>query len=396
MSGAHRHLHDAVADLPAQILRKRIAVIDVMRGLIMMIMMFDHVRETIYLHMQVSDPMDVSSTAPALFFTRLAAHFCAPMFVFLTGLSAWLYAHPAAGPRDATGFLVKRGLLLIVLEIVVVSFAWSGQFPPAVIYLQVIWIFGLVMIILALLHRLPIWILATLGLTIVFGHNLLTPISFAPGSAGYIPWTILHDRGFLIAEGALKVKISYPLLPWIGVILLGYVAGPLYAQSFDPARRQRLLMRMGLGCLALLALLRGFNIYGETLPWVQGETFVHSMMSFFNFTKYPPSLSFLLLTIGGGMLVLSQLERFENRFTRISATFGGAPMFYYLLHLYILLLLQNVLVLIFGANHGSRFGVDHIWIVWLSSLAMLPVLYFPCRAFARFKRRTDQTWVRYF
>jgi uncharacterized membrane protein len=260
----------------------------------------------------------------------------------------------------------------------------------------VIWIFGLVMIILALLHRLPMKFLAALGLIIVFGHNLLTPISFAPGEAGYIPWTILHDRGFLLAEGAVKIKVSYPLLPWIGVILLGYVAGPLYGMGFDPARRQRVLAQLGLGCLALLAILRGFNLYGETLPWVQGDTLVQSVMSFLNFTKYPPSLSFLLMTLGGGMLMMSRLERVENWFSRVSATFGGAPMFYYLLHLYILLLLQTLLVMVLGANHGNRFGVDHLWIVWLSAVLMLPVLYYPCRAFARFKRRTNMGWVRYF
>jgi uncharacterized membrane protein len=133
-------------------IRSRIAVIDVLRGLIMLIMLFDHVRETIYLHMQVSDPMNVATTAPELFFTRLAAHFCAPVFVFLTGLSAWLYAHPAAGPRSATGFLIKRGMLLIFLELVFVNFAWAGVFPPETLYLQVIWVIGLAMIILALVH----------------------------------------------------------------------------------------------------------------------------------------------------------------------------------------------------------------------------------------------------
>jgi len=150
-------------------LRSRIAVIDVMRGLTMLIMLFDHVRETIYLHMQVTDPMTVEATEPALFFTRMAAHFCAPMFVFLTGLSAWLYAHPAAGPRSATGFLIKRGILLIGLELVVVNVAWAGQFPPPVLYLQVIWVIGLAMIVLALMHKLPMKLIAAVGLLIVFG-----------------------------------------------------------------------------------------------------------------------------------------------------------------------------------------------------------------------------------
>ncbi len=315
-------------------LTTRIAAIDVMRGLVMLVMLFDHVRETLYLHMQVADPMDVSTTAPSLFFTRLAAHFCAPMFVFLTGLSAWLYAHPSSGPRSATGFLVKRGLLLVALELTLVNFAWLGQLPPSILYLQVIWVIGLSMIVLGLLHRLPLWVLAVLGFSIVFGHNLLTPVTFEPGSAGYLPWTVLHDRGFLVADGPLKIKISYPLLPWIGVILAGYVAGPLYARAVAAARRQRLLMVLGAGSLGLLGLLRGLNLYGETLPWVHGDSVVQTLMSWLNFTKYPPSLNFLLLTIGVGLLLLAWFESIDNWFTRACASFGGAPMFYYLGHLF--------------------------------------------------------------
>ncbi len=163
-----------------------------------------------------------------------------------------------------------------------------------------------------------------------------------------------------------------------------------------PQRRQRLLRLLGFGALALLAVLRGFNIYGENLPWVHGETAVQTVMSFVNFTKYPPSLDFLLLTLGTGMLAMSWLEAFDNWFTRACATFGGAPMFYYLLHLYLLLALQHVLVAVFGANHGVRFGVDHVWPVWVVAVALMPVLYFPCRAFARFKRSSNQAWVRYF
>lgn len=377
--------------------RSRIEVIDATRGLVMVIMMLDHVRETFYLHKQVGDPMDVAATEPSLFFSRLAAHFCAPMFVFLTGLGAWLYANPASGvPRSPTGFLVKRGLLLIVLEVTVITFAWNGIFPPHTIWLQVIWVIGLCMIILGLVHRLPRGILAVVGFALVFGHNLLTPIQFQPGEPGYAIWTILHDRGFLISDGFIKLKVSYPLLPWIGVILLGYLAGPLYAKAMDPARRARILTGLGLACLALLGLLRGFNIYGETLPWTHQQDFVHTLMSWVNFTKYPPSLDFLLLTLGAGFLLLPRLEAMSNAFTRVLATFGGAPMFYYILHLYVLLAMQLLLVAIVGANHGDRFGLDHFWPVWLISIALLPVLYFPCRAFARYKRTTDKAWVRYF
>ncbi len=380
----------------AKAIRSRIAVIDVLRGLIMLIMLFDHVRETIYLHMQVSDPMDVTATAPELFFTRLAAHFCAPVFVFLTGLSAWLYAHPAAGPRSATGFLIKRGLLLVFLELVFVNFAWAGQFPPATLYLQVIWVIGLAMIILALVHKVSLKILGSAALLIIFGHNALTWMTFEPGTVAYSLWTVLLHRGYLVADGAVKLKVTYPLLPWVGVILAGYVAGPMYAATMAPERRRRLLRMIGIGALVLLALLRGFNIYGETLPWVVGDTVIQSLMSFLNFTKYPPSLDFLLMTLGVGALALAALEPRDNWFTRACATFGGAPMFYYLLHLYLLLGLQHLLVAVFGANHGVRFGVDHVWPVWVLAVALMPVLYFPCRAFARFKRSSNKAWVRYF
>jgi uncharacterized membrane protein len=383
-------------DQAVQAVRSRIAVIDVLRGLVMLIMLFDHVRETLYLHMQVTDPMTVASTAPALFFTRMAAHFCAPMFVFLTGLSAWLYAHPAAGPRNATGFLVKRGLLLVALELVVVNFAWAGKFPPPVLYLQVIWVIGLAMIVLALVHRLPIKLLGAVGALIVVGHNALTWMSFEPGTVGYTLWTVLLHRGFLVAEGAVKLKVTYPLLPWIGVILLGYAAGPLFGRAMAPQRRRQLLLTIGGAALLSLAVLRGFNIYGEELPWVHGETAVQTVMSFFNFTKYPPSLDFLLMTLGTGFLVLAWLEPVENWFTRACATFGGAPMFYYLLHLFVLLGLQHLLVALFGANHGARYGIDVLWPVWVVSLALMPVLYLPCRAFANFKRTSKQAWVRYF
>ncbi|SDF76365.1 MULTISPECIES: DUF1624 domain-containing protein [unclassified Duganella] len=373
----------------------RVASIDVLRGLVMMIMMLDHVREAFFLHHPVSDPMKLAETDPAFFFGRVAAHFCAPVFVFLTGLSAWLYAHPSSGPRSPTGFLFKRGLFLILLEITVITAVWAVQLSPPTIYLQVIWAIGLSMIALSLLHRLPRGVLIALGLVIVFGHNLLTPIAFQPGDAGYIPWTILHDRGFLVSEGLLRVKVSYPLLPWIGVIVLGYAIGPWYASATAPAQRRKLLLRAGVCALALLAVLRGLNIYGETLPWEPGVDALHSVMSFLNVTKYPPSLAFLLLTLGVGLLVLAWLEQRDNWFLRVSAVFGGAPMFYYLLHLYVLLALQMAAIVLLGANYGTRYEFDSIWPVWVMSAVLIPLLYWPCRAFGHFKRRTKMAWVRY-
>ena len=377
--------------------RTRIATIDAMRGLIMLIMLFDHVRENFFAHVPITDPLTVAGSEPMMFFTRIAAHFCAPLFVFLTGLSAWLYGHPASGtPRSATGFLLKRGMFLIFLELTLVNFAWYGIFPPTILFLQVIWVIGLSMIALALLHRLPSWVLGVIAFVLVFGHNLLTPINFQPGEAGYSVWTILHDRGFLIADGPFKIKVSYPLLPWIGTILLGYLAGPLFARSMPGDRRRRALIGLGLGSLALLAVLRGFNIYGETLPWVTGDSFLQTIMSWVNFTKYPPSLDFLLFTIGTGCLFMAWFELLDNWFMRALVVIGSVPMFFYLFHLYLLLIIQTVLVATVGPTYGQRFGVDHYWQIWVISFALIPVLYFPMHAFARFKHSSKQAWVRYF
>ena len=387
-------------DLAAQKNSQRINSIDALRGLVMMIMMFDHVRETFFLHQQVSDPMDVGQTAPALFFTRLMAHLCAPVFVFLTGLSAWLYANPPSGPRDSglrntSGFLIKRGLLLVALELTVVNFAWAGQFPPATIYLQVIWVIGLSMIVLGLLHKLPPLLLGVLGLLIVGGHNALADLSFAPGTVSHALWTLLLHRGYLSSDAAIKVRVSYPLLPWIGIILLGYVAGRLYAANISAARRQRLLTILGITALLMFAVLRSINGYGETQPWQDHGNSLLTLMSFFNLTKYPPSLDFALLTLGSGMCCLALLEKYPGKSSRIATVFGGAPMFYYLLHLYVLLALQRLMLAVYGANHGQRFGVDHVWQVWLISAALIPLLYYPCRAFAHYKRQSGKTWVRY-
>jgi uncharacterized membrane protein len=385
-----------VAETPAAAaIKSRIASIDIMRGLVIVLMLVDHVREKLYLHMQVGDPMDAGATSPELFFTRISAHLCAPTFVFLTGLSAWLYAHPARGGlRSPSSFLFKRGLFLVFIELTLINFSWSGTYNT--LWLQVIWAIGLSMIALSLLVRLPYWLIGLLGFAIVFGHNLLTPISFAPDEFGYTLWTILHERGVLVADGPLQVKVTYPVLPWIGVILLGYFAGPLYSRATSAMTRRKALIGLGLGCLGLLALLRGFNIYGETLPWVGGETAVQTLMSFINFTKYPPSLDFLLITLGSALLLLAWFETQRNKVMDALEVFGSAPMFFYIVHLYVLLIGYRVLLAIFGPTQGELYGVDDFYWVWVVSALMTLLLYYPTRVFANFKHRTTMAWVKYF
>lgn len=388
---------------------KRVASIDILRGIVMLLMTVDHVRETFYLQHQVGDPMDVAATPPALFFTRMAAHFCAPLFVFLTGLAAWLYAHPPGGQRSATGFLLKRGALLLSLELVVINFAWSGQWPGPVLYLQVIWAIGLSMIALAFLHRLPLPWLAALGALIVAGHNVLPTTAqlaasfgagFEPGGAGAMLWTALEQRGYLVNEGPVRVRVSYPLLAWIGVILLGYAAGPLYSRAMAPQRRVRLLLGAGAAALAALLVLRTFNIYGETQPWTQGADALHTAMSILNFTKYPPSLDFLLLTLGIGLLVLALLEQplrhaTWNRACAMLAVVGGAPLFYYLLHLYALLALQRAAGAMQGPD-GGRYEFSAVWQLWLASALLAALLYLPTRWFGGYKRSSGIAWLKYF
>ncbi|MEG1030024.1 MAG: heparan-alpha-glucosaminide N-acetyltransferase domain-containing protein, partial [Brevundimonas sp.] len=200
----------------------RIQSIDALRGLVMLLMLVDHAREFFFIHAQVSDPMDVTATAPVLFFTRMTAHLCAPVFVALTGLSAWLYASKKGGAPAASAFLLKRGLFLIGLELTLVTFAWTFSLTPTTVFLQVIWVIGLSMIALAALVHLPRGALITLGLVIMLGHNFLDPITVAEGAPGHAVWAVLHDRGYIDLPWGGQARTSYPLLPWIGVIALGY------------------------------------------------------------------------------------------------------------------------------------------------------------------------------
>ncbi|WP_067664639.1 DUF1624 domain-containing protein [Ferrimonas marina] len=373
----------------------RLASIDLLRGTVMLLMLLDHVRERFLYHRQVADPMDLDVTDPGLFFTRMLAHLCAPVFVFLTGLSAWLYANPVKGQaRDASAFLFKRGLFLILLEATLVNLSWFGRYET--LYLQVIWAIGVSMLALAALCRLPRPAVFGLGLLIVFGHNLLTPISFEPGQWGYTAWSILHDRGTIFTSEALTIRASYPVLPWIGVILLGFSAGPLFSAKVDSDTRIRLLVQLGLAALAMLLVLRGLNLYGETVPWQSQASVIETVMDFFNYTKYPPSLDYLLLTLGIGFLLLALFERARGSLALAVSTFGSAPMFFYLLHLYVLLLGYQLAMAFIGPNYGELYAFDNLSQIWLVTVILAVVLYFPTVAFARFKRRTSWGWVKYF
>lgn len=380
---------------PSPVAHQRLPAIDILRGIVMLLMLLDHVRETFFLHHQVSDPMDVGRVSPALFAARMLAHLCAPVFVFLTGMSAFLYGRKQQEPRRATSeFLLKRGAFLILLELTLVNFAWTAEFPPGVVYLQVIWAIGISMMALAGLLWLPRALLITVGVLLVMGHNLLDDIKGGEPGLAHTLWLILHERGWFEVIG-IRFRTSYPILPWIGVIALGYVAGSWYATTDENARRKGLAIAGGT-LLAGFFLLRNLNIYGDS-PWRHHDHTITTIMSFLNVTKYPPSLQFLLLTLGIGALLLYVFEhrRIAAAFLPL-ATFGAAPMFFYLLHLYLLKLLYVLAHRQWGDNQGTVFGIDSIAALWVITGIVGLALWFPTQRFAQLKaHRREWKWLRY-
>ncbi|RJG54552.1 DUF1624 domain-containing protein [Sphingobium terrigena] len=387
----------AASPVAAAKARTRLIAIDALRGLVMLFMLVDHVRETFFLHLQVTDPVDANTTDPGLFFTRLLSTFCAPTFVALTGLSAWLYGQ-SHSKGQVSEFLLKRGLFLIFLEMTVVGYAWPTQapaFPPTAIWLQVIWAIGISMVALAALLHLPRAAQFGVGLAIVCLHNLLDPIRLTADQPGYVAWAILHQRS-LIEFGGAAIKTTYPVLPWIGVILLGYACGPWFAKGSDPQRRIRRLVTLGLGLILGFVAIRYLNFYGDK-PWFVAETPLRTVMSFLALTKYPPSLLFLMPTVGAGCLLLALFETYEDSPVMPHlALLGGAPMFYYILHLYVLKLIYNVALVLYGPTKGKVFGVDNLSTVWIWVALLILPLYFPTRWFAQLKqRRKDIWWLKY-
>lgn len=375
----------------------RLSSIDLLRGTVMVLMLLDHVRETFFLHVQMGDPVEVARASPALFFCRLLAHLCAPVFVFLTGLSAWLYASGKPdGRRAASAFLFKRGLFLVVLELTLVNFAWTFELPPSTVYLQVIWAIGLSMLALSALLWLPRAALVALAVAIIAGHNLFDGVRLTAEHPLHTLWAVLHQRDWLQFGDGLRARTSYPVLPWIGVIALGWAAGPWFARDASPTRRHALLVWSGVGALAGFALLRWANVYGDA-PWAPQADALRTLMSVFNVTKYPPSLQFVLLTLGVGLLLLRLYESPAlARALRPLSALGSAPMFFYLLHLFVLKLLYLGALAVWGTNKGTVFGFDSVATLVAISIALAMVLQPPTAAFARFKaRRRDLAWLRY-
>ncbi|QNE32385.1 DUF1624 domain-containing protein [Sphingomonas sp. NBWT7] len=389
--------HHPVAVGVAGAKRVRLASIDALRGLVMVLMLLDHLRETWFLHVAMPDPVDARTVLPALGFARFAASFCAPIFVALTGLAAYLYG-ASHTPRETADFLVKRGLLLIAIELVYLSPLYWGVAPQPTFWLQVIWCLGVCMIALAALIRLPHTALIAIGAIIVAGHNLLDPIRLPPGDTLFPLWALLHQRDVIALPFGFLAKTTYPVLPWLGVMLLGYGIGPWFGAGIERATRARRLIGLGAAMISAFVLLRLVNGYGDA-PWyvVEGSA-TRTVLSFVSMTKYPPSLLFLLPTLGAGALLLAAFERRDRSpIVAALAVFGGAPMFFYFLHLTVLRLLYHGALALFGPNDGTLFVVDDYGTVLLWYAALIVPLYLPTAWFARLKqRRRDIGWLRFF
>jgi uncharacterized membrane protein len=373
--------------------------IDLVRGAVMVLMVLDHARD-FYFGFTPS-PTDLATTNVVLFLTRWATHFCAPVFVFLAGTSAYLYG-VRHGKENVPRYLLTRGLWLVLLELTLVRFAWIPEPGYHFTVLQVIWAIGWSMIVLAGLSRLPLVAVAVVGALIVAGHNLLDRAGGVDFGAWRPLWVVLHKRGMLEPVEHHRLLVAYPLLAWFGVIALGYAFGSVFERPAE--ERRRITFRLGLGATAAFVVLRAINMYGDPAPWAfQPRGTVFSVLSFFNCTKYPPSLLFLLMTLGPALLCLYAIERVDRSPALAPlAVFGRVPLLFYVAHLYLLRFSAlPISVSRFGPSafapppgHGGSAELP-LYVTYAAWLFALLILYPLCRWFSALKRRRQDWWLSY-
>ena len=312
--------------------KQRIESIDLLRGLIMIIMALDHTRDYFHHDSMLFDPTDIQKTYGFLFFTRWITHLCAPLFVFLSGISAFLSGRTKS-KKELSLFLLKRGIWLILLEMTVVNFAWFANPSFTFFIFGVLWALGISMIFLAGFVFLPKNIVLLIGFILIGGHNLLDGIKISDNSLSSFLWAICHQRHAFEYPG-IRLGVMYPCLPWIGLMAIGYSMGVIFTNAYTKAQRTNFLATAGLSCISLFVLLRMTNSYGDLLPWSKQSSTELSFLSFMNLTKYPPSLDYLLATVGIGLLFLAFTEKPFGRPGKVIAVFGRVPLFFYILHLY--------------------------------------------------------------
>jgi uncharacterized membrane protein len=388
----------------------RITSIDFLRGLIMVVMAIDHCRDFLHFDAWTHDPLDFRYTTPILFLTRWITNFCAPNFIFLAGLSAYLYGLKKG--KELTRFLLTRGLWLIFLEFTLFKFLWTGSLFTMHFTALVIWAIGVSMVFLAFWRKLPYLVILITGFAIVFLHNatdIFNPDKLSilnavgppqqpvmPSSVLGIVWAFLH-RVTPLTIGSLHVFVLYPLLPYFGLISLGYCLGKFYAPGYVAESRQRNLIFLGTGAIALFIVLRIFNVYGDPSPWTPFSNlwstpanYVFSFLSFINTTKYPCSLLYILMTVGPALLFLAMFETADNAVARFFITIGRVPMFYYILHLILINLIALVLQYI---NHYDTMNNHyHLLTVYIAWLFVVSSLYFVCKWYGKYKAAHPEKW----
>jgi len=393
----------AVGDINSQVLSAgRITSIDLMRGIVMIVMVIDHVHH--FYGWAAYDPTDLGNATPAQFLTRWITHFCAPAFMFLAGTSAWLYARNSGSTRgQLQRFLLGRGLFLVFLELTWVSFSWRFDFHGLV--LQAIWALGWSMVLLSGMLYLPTRAVAALALLLVFGHDLLDHLRFEDFATngqvwGWL-WAVVHQYYVGTLSSGYSIVLVYPLVPWVGVMALGYCFGELLQQA--PQLRHRAMAALGLACIGLFVVLRLNNLYGEPQLWqANPRGALYTALAVLNVTKYPPSLLYLLMTLGPVLLLLPLLESWHGVWAQRIMVFGRVPLFFYLVHLPLLHFSSRIAGKVFGGVHpqigwslptGYDLSLLRVYLMW----AMTIVITYPlCRWYMDYKSsHRDRWWLSY-
>jgi uncharacterized membrane protein len=389
----------------------RVNSVDLLRGVVMALMLLDHMREFVHRDELNFLATDLGRTNVLVFFTRWITYFCAPVFVFLAGTGAYLQMARGKSRSELSKFLVKRGLWLILLELTLIRVViWFNIDFHFALQLQVIWVIGVGMVALAGLIRLPTRLIAALSVAMIALHNLLDLIRVNPlPLTGFrtAVWMALHQTGPIFFTPAVYGLVLYPLIPWIGVLWAGYAFGPFYQLDVD--RRRRILFGLGAALLVSFALLRGLNIYGDPSGWGMQKDAIFTVLSFLNVSKYPPSLLFLLLTLGAAILALPWFERIEKgRLSRIFITFGRVPLFFYFGQWIAVHVIATSAGYLAGQPVGWHFVSPlnrpspnpgnlgfSLWVVYVFWFLGLLLLYPLCRWFAEVKRRRRDWWLSY-
>jgi uncharacterized membrane protein len=336
------------------VIKNRITSIDFLRGTIMIIMALDHVRDYLYSGSFLYDPLDLTKTSGILFFTRWITHFCAPIFMLLAGTSAYLIGQKKT-KNELSVFLLKRGLWLIFLEMIVVNFGWNFNITFPMFLFITIWALGISMIVLAALIYLPKKLILSICIIIVAGHNLLDNIHVAGNSLSAFGWALLHDQRFFTWHKEILL-VGYPIIPLVAIMPLGYCLGSWYTADYNVHKRQRNLLILGCFAIATFIVLRYTNLYGDPVKWSVQKNAFFTLLSFIKVNKYPPSLLYVLLTLGGAFLFLSFTEKLKGAVVKVVSVYGRVPMFYYLIHIYVIHLVAII---------ASAFLPGQDWKIWI-------------------------------